>query len=50
MQRDPSAYLGDILEATAAIRDATAAIDEATYAATRLIRSAVEEGGALPEG
>ena len=42
MQRDPSAYVGDILEAAAAIRDATAVIDEATYTATRLIRSAVE--------
>lgn len=43
MQRDPSADVGDILQAAAAIRDATAAIDEATYAATRLIRSAVEQ-------
>ena len=42
MQRDPSAYLNDILEAAAAIQDATAAIDEDTYTATRLIRSAVE--------
>jgi uncharacterized protein with HEPN domain len=42
MQRDPSAYLNDILEAAAAIQDATAAIDEDTYIATRLIRSAVE--------
>ena len=40
MQRDPSAYLNDILEAAAAIQDATAAIDEDTYTATRLIRSA----------
>ena len=31
MQRDPSAYLNDILEAAAAIKDATAAIDEDTY-------------------
>ena len=42
MQRDPSAYLNDILEAAAAIQDATAAINEDTYTATRLIRSAVE--------
>jgi hypothetical protein len=30
MQRDPSAYRNDILEAAAAIRDAPAAIDEAS--------------------
>lgn len=42
MQRDPSAYLSDILEAAAAIQAATTSIDEATYSATRLIRSAVE--------
>jgi uncharacterized protein with HEPN domain len=42
MQRDPSAYRNDILEAAAAIRDATAAIDEASQAATRRLHSAVE--------
>jgi uncharacterized protein with HEPN domain len=42
MQRDPRAYLSDILEAAAAIQDATSTIDEAGYIQSRLIRSAVE--------
>jgi uncharacterized protein with HEPN domain len=42
MQRDPRAYLSDILEAAAAIQDATSTIDEAGYSQSRLIRSAVE--------
>jgi uncharacterized protein with HEPN domain len=42
MQRDPSAYLIDILEAAAAIQAATEAIDENQYTSTRLIRSSVE--------
>ena len=42
MQRDPCAYLNDILEAAAAINEATAAIDESSYIESRLIRSAVE--------
>jgi uncharacterized protein with HEPN domain len=42
MQRDPSAYLIDILEAAAAIREATETIDETQYTSTRLIRSSVE--------
>jgi len=42
MQRDPCAYLNDILEAAAAINEATAAIDESSYIGSRLIRSAVE--------
>lgn len=42
MQRDLSAYLNDILEAAAAIKQATAAIDEDSYGQNRLIRSAVE--------
>ncbi len=42
MQRDPSAYFIDILEAAAAIREATDAIDETQYTSTRLIRSSVE--------
>lgn len=41
MQRDPRAYLSDILEAAAAIQDATSMIDEAGYSQSRLIRSAV---------
>ena len=42
MQRDPRAYLSDIVEAAAAISDATSSIDEAGYQASRLIRSSVE--------
>ena len=42
MQRDPRAYLSDILEAAAAIQEATVAIDEVGYSQSRLIRSAVE--------
>ena len=42
MQRDPRAYLSDILEAAAAIQDATSTIDETGYSQSRLIRSAVE--------
>ena len=42
MQRDPRAFLNDILEAAASIQEATAAIDEIGYRKTRLIRSAVE--------
>lgn len=42
MQRDPCAYLNDILEAAAAIKEATAAIHESSYNDSRLIRSAVE--------
>ena len=42
MQRDSCAYLNDILEAAAAIKEATDAIDESRYIASRLIRSAVE--------
>jgi len=42
MQRDPRAYMSDILEAAAAIQDATSSIDEAGYGNSRLIRSAVE--------
>ena len=42
MQRDPRAYLSDILEAAAAIQEATSTIDEAGYGNSRLIRSAVE--------
>lgn len=42
MQRDPRAYLSDILEAAAAIQDATRMIGEAGYSQSRLIRSAVE--------
>ena len=42
MQRDPRAYLNDILEAGMAIREAVSGQDESTYGANRLIRSAVE--------
>jgi uncharacterized protein with HEPN domain len=42
MQRDPRAYLSDILEAAAAIHDAISTIDEPGYGQSRLIRSAVE--------
>ena len=42
MQRDPRAYLSDILEAASAIQDATRTISEAGYSQARLIRSAVE--------
>jgi len=42
MQRDPRAYMSDILEAAAAIQEATSTIDEAGYGKSRLIRSAVE--------
>ena len=42
MQRDSCAYLNDILEAAAAIKEATDAIDESSYCSSRLIRSAVE--------
>ena len=42
MQRDPRAYLSDILEAAAAIQEATSTIDESGYVKSRLIRSAVE--------
>ena len=42
MQRDPRAYLSDILEAAAAIQEATSTIDAAGYGKSRLIRSAVE--------
>ncbi|MBM5806524.1 MAG: DUF86 domain-containing protein [Cyanobacteria bacterium M_surface_10_m2_179] len=42
MQRDPRAYLLDILEAAAAIKAATATLSESDYCASRLIRSAVE--------
>lgn len=42
MQRDPSAYLNDIIEAAAAIEDATDGLNEETYGQSRLIRSAVE--------
>jgi uncharacterized protein with HEPN domain len=42
MQRDPSAYLNDIIEAAAAIEDATDGLNGDTYGQSRLIRSAVE--------
>ena len=42
MQRDPRAYLSDILEAAAAIQEAASTIDETGYVKSRLIRSAVE--------
>jgi uncharacterized protein with HEPN domain len=42
MQRDPRAYLNDILEAAAAIEAATAGLDGESYGSNRLIRSAVE--------
>lgn len=42
MQRDPRAYLSDILEAAAAIQEATSTVDKADYCKSRLIRSAVE--------
>lgn len=42
MQRDPSAYLNDIIEAAAAIEAATGGLDSDTYGQSRLIRSAVE--------
>jgi len=42
MQRDPRAYLNDILEAGVAIREAVSRQDESTYGTNRLIRSAVE--------
>ena len=42
MQRDPSAYLNDIIEAAAAIAHATDGLNGETYGQSRLIRSAVE--------
>jgi uncharacterized protein with HEPN domain len=42
MQRDPCAYLNDILEASAAIKEATDEIDESDYTDSRLIRSSVK--------
>ena len=42
MQRDPSAYLNDIIEAAAAIEEATDRLNVETYGQSRLIRSAVE--------
>ncbi|MCP9848969.1 DUF86 domain-containing protein [Cyanobium sp. Morenito 9A2] len=42
MQRDPRAYLNDILEAASAIEAATVGVDGETYGSNRLIRSAVE--------
>jgi uncharacterized protein with HEPN domain len=42
MQRDPSAYLNDIIEAAAAIEDATDGLNGESYGQSRLIRSAVE--------
>lgn len=42
MQRDPRAYLNDILEAAAAIEAATLGVNGETYGSNRLIRSAVE--------
>jgi uncharacterized protein with HEPN domain len=42
MQRDPSTYLNDIIEAAAAIGDATDGLTVETYTQSRLIRSAVE--------
>lgn len=42
MQRDPCAYLNDILEAASAIQAATLDLDADSYGSSRLIRSAVE--------
>lgn len=42
MQRDPRAYLSDILEAAAVIQDATSEMDVADHIPSRLFRSAVE--------
>jgi uncharacterized protein with HEPN domain len=42
MQRDPRAYLNDILEAAAAIEAATVGVNGESYGSNRLIRSAVE--------
>jgi uncharacterized protein with HEPN domain len=42
MQRDPRAYLNDILEAPSAIEAATAGVNGESYGSNRLIRSAVE--------
>ncbi|MCP9825740.1 DUF86 domain-containing protein [Synechococcus sp. EJ6-Ellesmere] len=42
IQRDPSAYLNDIIEAAAAIEEATVGLNSETYGQSRLIRSAVE--------
>jgi uncharacterized protein with HEPN domain len=42
MQRDPRAYLNDILESAAAIQAATVDVTAETYGSNRIIRSAVE--------
>jgi uncharacterized protein with HEPN domain len=42
MQRDPSAYLNDIIKAAAAIKVAIDGLNGETYGQSRLIRSAVE--------
>ena len=42
MQREPRAYLYDILEASAAIETATVGVNVESYGSNRLIRSAVE--------